>query len=77
MSTFRSELKGPPEISHDWRRNRNASPKICQPRLRASEATSASGCPLRCLEPVASASATPARKRNSGAPKPASTINGP
>ena len=47
MSTLSSVCDGaPPLISHDCSRNRNARPKICQPRRRASAAASASVRPL-------------------------------
>ncbi len=70
MSTFSSAHAGEWLTTNDWNRNTNASTKISRPR-RCTALTAARLSPVRrAFDPADIATAIPARKRNSGAPKP-------
>ena len=56
--------------AQDWRRNRKASPKICQPRFWTDQAAAARSPDRRVRDEAAIVTDTPARKRNMGAARP-------
>jgi len=75
MSTLSNVHASPLLRTTDWRRNRNASPKICRPRFRTIRAAARSSPSRRAFELADIATPMPATKRNSGAAKPPRTID--
>jgi hypothetical protein len=74
MSTLSSVMGEPRPRIQDCTRNSKARKKIQAPRLIVVVAAAASS-PVRLdLDPADNATEMPARKRNSGAPKPATII---